>query len=394
MLEHVARTNLPLILSTGGATISEIDNVVQFLQHREKDFALMHCVAEYPTRAEHMELNQIDLLKARYPGLRLGYSTHENPNETMAVGMVIAKGCTILEKHVGVASEKYALNEYSASPDQVVEWLKVAERAFSMLGVEGRRLDTTKEEQATLLALRRGMFAKRDIPAGHVLQNDDVFMAIPTQDEHVVANEWSKYNRFVSTTEIKANAPILHACVNKDSVQEKILSIVLRVNDMLRQGNIVIPNETQLEISHHYGVHRFYEVGAALITIINRDYCKKVIVMLPGQKHPTHHHKKKDETLHVLHGNLTVTLDGETRSYGKGEMIVVEPEMKHSFETDIGAVFEEISSTHYKNDSHYSDEAIGGYSERKTLITYWSGLFTPPEKADRKSKEPLLSPAK
>jgi len=374
MLEHAVRTGLPMILSTGGATLEEIDNVVSFLQHRDTDFALMHCVAEYPTRAEHMELNQIDWLKQRFPGVQIGYSTHENPALTMPVAMVIAKGCTILEKHVGVAAGDYALNEYSASPAQVREWLKAAQSAFSMLGVTARRLDTTKEEQSTLLSLRRGLFAKRDISAGTVLRDEDVFMAIPTQSEHVVANEWSKYNRFTTLTDIKALEPVLHSSVRKDDMRDKIISIVLSVNEMLELGNIVIPKNVKLEISHHYGVDRFHEVGAALITVINRDYCKKVIVMVPGQKHPTHHHNKKDETLHVLHGTLCVTLDGVTKDYTKGEMIVVEPGMRHSFETKTGSVFEEISSTHFANDSCYADESIGGYSDRKTLITYWSGL--------------------
>jgi uncharacterized cupin superfamily protein len=114
--------------------------------------------------------------------------------------------------------------------------------------------------------------------------------------------------------------------------------------------------------------------------------------MLPGQKHPTHHHNKKDETLHVLHGTLTVTLDGVTKDYSKGEMIVVEPGMRHSFESITGSVFEEISSTHFQNDSCYSDETIGGYSDRKTLITYWSGLLPDIERELKQMQ--ALTPAK
>jgi N-acetylneuraminate synthase len=55
-------------------------------------------------------------------------------------------------------------------------------------------------------------------------------------------------------------------------------------------------------------------------------------------------------------------------------MIVVEPNDPHSFESSTGCVFEEISSTHRINDSFYTDKKIGGYSDRKTLITYWSDL--------------------
>jgi sialic acid synthase SpsE len=52
----------------------------------------MHCVAEYPTAPENLQLNQIDLLKARYPQVRVGYSTHEYPNNFDAIKIAIAKG--------------------------------------------------------------------------------------------------------------------------------------------------------------------------------------------------------------------------------------------------------------------------------------------------------------
>ena len=68
LLERIVKTDKPLIASTAGAGLEEIDKVVSFFQHREKEFALMHCVGEYPTRIDSLQMNQIDLLKQRYPG--------------------------------------------------------------------------------------------------------------------------------------------------------------------------------------------------------------------------------------------------------------------------------------------------------------------------------------
>jgi len=106
LLEDIARTNRPIIASTAGATIEEIDQVISFLSHRNKDFAILHCVGEYPTPDERMNLGQIDYLRKRYPDVRIGFSTHEAPSNFDIVKMAIAKGATIFEKHVGVATEK------------------------------------------------------------------------------------------------------------------------------------------------------------------------------------------------------------------------------------------------------------------------------------------------
>lgn len=371
LLERVAKTDKPIIASTAGASLQDIDNVVGFLEHRGKDFVLMHCVAEYPTPAERLQLNQIDLLKARYPQVRIGYSTHETPGETMAAVMTVAKGCTVFEKHVGVSSDDYALNDYSVGPEQLRDWLTAVERAFAVAGVSNARAEHSAAEMASLTSLRRGVFAKRDVAAGERLGDDDVFMAIPTQDGHITANDWSKYNRYYAVAPIRANEAVLRTNTRVEKTRETIYSIVQRVKDLLGRANIVVPGKAELEISHHYGIERFDEFGATMITVVNRTYCKKLIAVLPGQKHPAQYHEKKEETFHVLHGSLRVTLNGLTKEHAAGDVVVVEPGVHHEFESADGAVFEEISSTHHANDSFYVDPVIQGNPDRKTFLTYW-----------------------
>jgi len=90
--------------------------------------------------------------------------------------------------------------------------------------------------------------------------------------------------------------------------------------------------------------------------------------LLPGQKHPSHTHKLKEETFNVIYGDLNLDLGGSVKTYGRGDMILVERNMSHSFSTVNGAVFEEISTTHYKNDSFYDDRTIMENRERKTEV--------------------------
>ena len=139
LLERIVQTDKPIIASTAGATLDEIDKVVSFFQNRQKRFALMHCVGEYPTKPDTLNLNQIDLLKQRYPGVTVGYSTHEEPDNIESIQIAIGKGASIFEKHVAVETETFTKNEYSATPHQITRWLQAADRAYRMNGVSGQR---------------------------------------------------------------------------------------------------------------------------------------------------------------------------------------------------------------------------------------------------------------
>ena len=71
LLEEMVQLDKPIIASTAGASESDIDSVISFFKNREKDFAIMHCVAQYPTPNHKLNLSQIDYLSNRYPGINL-----------------------------------------------------------------------------------------------------------------------------------------------------------------------------------------------------------------------------------------------------------------------------------------------------------------------------------
>jgi mannose-6-phosphate isomerase-like protein (cupin superfamily) len=211
------------------------------------------------------------------------------------------------------------------------------------------------------------------VKAGASLGDKDVFFAIPTQDGHVTANDWSKYTQYVATRDIRKGEAILADNTDKTLVRAKVYDIVQKARRLLEEGRISFPGEAQLEISHHYGLDKFDEFGIVMITVVNRGYCKKLILTFPGQKHPEQYHNKKEETFHVLHGELLLDLDGERRICRPGDVVTVEPGVRHAFTTDTGVVVEEISSTHFIDDSYYTDESIGRNPHRKTFITHWLG---------------------
>jgi sialic acid synthase SpsE/mannose-6-phosphate isomerase-like protein (cupin superfamily) len=371
LAERIAQTPVPLIISTAGESFEEIDRVVSFYLHRKKIAAIMHCVGEYPTAENNLQLNQIDLLRHRYANIEIGYSTHEAPDQLDAVKMAVAKGATHFEKHVGVPTAEYPLNAYSASPVQVRRWLEAARLAQMMAGVENQRHDFSTTERRTLNELRRAVFARRAIAAGEVIRLQDVFLSIPGREGQLVANNLSKYTEFRATRDYAPNEAILLAGVSATDTRSLLHGIVHDVTTLLKKSRAIVPAQLHLEVSYHYGLERFRECGSTTITVINREYCKRVILILPGQRHPEQWHKQKDETYHMLYGEIDLVLDGQHRRCVLNDVVIIPRGVRHEFSSATGAVIEEISSAYSQDDSYYSDPAITANADRKTYVTNW-----------------------
>ena len=108
-----------------------------------------------------------------------------------------------------------------------------------------------------------------------------------------------------------------------------------------------------------------------MMDVINRDYCKKLLVLLPGQYHPEQMHRKKEETFHILYGSIKLIINNKVTLLKAGEVVTILKKQKHAFSSNKGAIIEEISTTHYKNDSFYTDKKIMNNKNRKTILTYW-----------------------
>jgi len=371
LLEKIVLPDSTTIVSTAGASLPQIDQVVSFFQHRDRNIALMHCVGEYPTATDHLQLNQIALLQKRYPTIPIGYSTHEHPDNVRAVSIALGLGAKILEKHVAVETEQFKKNDYSVTPGQAREWLDRASEAYQMLGEEQERHSISDKEAKDLRQFQRGVFLKHSVPQGHILGDADVFFAFPCIPDQLLANDWSKYMTYETNRPLEENVSLMKEDVRNTSKREAVYQICQEVKSLLKQAGIVYPGGVELEISHHYGIQKFNETGIAMLTVVNREYCKKIIIVLPGQNHPEQLHKRKEETFHVLFGELQLALDGSPSELQAGETVVIEPGTRHAFSTTTGCVLEEISTSHYQDDSYYTDPVIMENLERKTILKYW-----------------------
>lgn len=370
LMEEAAKVGKPLIVSTGGKTISDIDKIYNFLTHREVEFSLLHCVAEYPVPLERIQLDFIDRMKKRYRNIPIGYSGHEDPNDHIVSMLTVAKGATIFERHVGLPTDTISLNAYSMNPQQADKWVESIIHAKTICTL--RKEDTkyiSQEELDSLQSLARGVYTKGNIIAGGVINREDVYFAMPLQEGQMTSGEF--YEGLVATKNYIANAPLKEKKYVSDIKSAR--SIIHDAKGMLFEAGITLGKNIEVELSHHYGIGNFRHIGALIVNVVNREYCKKLIIVLPGQKHPRHHHKIKEETFLVLYGDLEIEIDGVKYSLKPGDMQTVLRGQVHSFSSKKGAVFEEISTTHVNGDSYYDDQQIMSKDliERKTFIKDW-----------------------
>ncbi len=369
LLEKVAGTWAgPIVASTAGATNEEILRVTSFFDNRKLDYAIMHCVAAYPTPDAALKLGRIDHLRKLVPHAPIGYSTHEKPDNYLAAPLALAEGAVILERHVGSADNGNAINSYSSDLSNLRIWFETIKHSIEMLGTTEVLEESNPQEMEALHGLRRYTFAQTDIEIGQKIGTSNVYYAIPGSDAQVAANEMGKYVNLIAKVPIQAGKPILRSdCEIQDSHQ-LVFGYKKAIMQILSQSGLTMPSDSLLELSHHYGLESFEKYGCAMITIVNKDYCKKIIVLLPGQTHPAMYHKQKDETFFLAFGEVSLKLDDKLIDFKIGNLEHIPKGMVHQMSSDSGAVIEEISSSHILSDSFYLDESITNNPNRKTFI--------------------------
>jgi len=190
LIEKMAKTKKPVIVSTGGSSLKDLDDLVTFFDNRHIPLAINHCVSLYPSEDCDIELNQIDFLRSRYPHHTIGFSTHEYSDWTSSMLMAYAKGARTFERHVDIQTEGMTVSPYCSVPEQVDTWFKAFHRAKRMCGAPGTQKRLPPQKEITYLdSLVRGVYAKRDLPVGHVLQDADVYLAIPLQQGQISCRE-------------------------------------------------------------------------------------------------------------------------------------------------------------------------------------------------------------
>ena len=223
LIEKIATTRKPVIVSTGGSSLKDIDDLVTFFDHRSIPLAINHCVSVYPSEKNELELNQIDFLKNRYPDHIIGFSTHERNEDIQdAIMMAYAKGARTFERHIDIDADGIAVSPYCSLPQDVDRWIKGYKKAVVACGHSAETKVVAPRKEVTYLdALVRGVYARWDLPKGHKLTEDDVYLAIPLQKGQISCREFMAGE--VLLCDIKKDAPIKIDDINSPYAKNKDL---------------------------------------------------------------------------------------------------------------------------------------------------------------------------
>jgi len=224
IIEKIATTKKPVIVSTGGSPVKDLDDLVLFFENRNISLAINHCVSIYPTDDSELELNQIDYLRSRYPNHVIGFSTHECHDWTTSITIAYAKGARTFERHIDIEADNIAVSAYCSLPHQIDEWFKAYKKAKEMCGGPGvQKRIAPKKEIDYLDALIRGVYARRDLAEGHALTDNDVYLAIPLQKGQI------------SCRELMRGEVLLKPCAQDQPIMIEMIDSPYAYDDNLKQ---------------------------------------------------------------------------------------------------------------------------------------------------------------
>lgn len=223
LLRKMAASGLPVVASSGGADAEHIDALVNYFTSRNIPFALNHCVSLYPSEDSELELNQIDYLRNRYPGIVIGLSTHEHRDWHDSILIAYGKGARTFERHIDIDYEGVPVSAYCTRPEQADVWFKAFNKAKEMCGGPATfRREVPEKERRYLDALVRGTYARHDLPVGHVLTDADVYHMVPLLKGQISTREFEGGEKL--TQPVAAGTAIQLAALDAPYAKDAVLA--------------------------------------------------------------------------------------------------------------------------------------------------------------------------
>jgi sialic acid synthase len=176
LLRHVAAFNKPLVLSTGGATLDDVDRAVETIVAINARLAVLQCTSAYPAEIEDLNLRVVEVFRERYPELVIGLSDHHNGIAMSVVAYML--GARVVEKHFTLNHAwKGTDHAFSLMPEGMRKLVRDLRRVPVALGDGVKRRYPSEEKP--LEKMGKKLVAARDLPAGHVLAAGDLVAKSP-----------------------------------------------------------------------------------------------------------------------------------------------------------------------------------------------------------------------
>lgn len=176
LLAAMAETKIPMILSTGMAGEKELDDALETVGKYHQNISILHCVSEYPTRPENVNLATITYLQKHYPEFRIGYSDHTIGIATPAAA--VAMGASMIEKHITLDRRMKGTDQAgSLGPDGVNRMVRDIRLMDMSIGKE--EIFISEGAQNASHKLERSIATKRFMKAGEIITESDIHLLSP-----------------------------------------------------------------------------------------------------------------------------------------------------------------------------------------------------------------------
>ena len=211
-LRELAGFGVPLILSTGGGTLEDVERAVEAITQLNPHVAVLQCTASYPVDVEELNLSVITTYRERFPDLVVGLSDHHN-----GIAMAVAAhmlGARIVEKHFTLNHAwKGTDHAFSLMPDGMRRLVRDLRRVPVALGDGVKR--PLPSEQKPIEKMGKKLVAARDLPAGHVLRPGDLVARSPA-DEGLPPSELERLIGRTTTAALAADDTVSEGQLEPD----------------------------------------------------------------------------------------------------------------------------------------------------------------------------------
>ena len=176
LLECLAETKIPIILSTGMAGKKELDDALNVITKYHNEISILHCVSQYPTEPDNLNLRTISYLKKHYGQYHIGFSDHTIGISAPAIA--VGMGAEIIEKHITIDRRMKGTDQAgSLGPDGVNRMIRDIRITERWLGTEDLYID--KSVAASKEKLERSIASNKLIKKGEIITDSDIHMLSP-----------------------------------------------------------------------------------------------------------------------------------------------------------------------------------------------------------------------
>lgn len=192
LLSALAETKIPIIVSTGMAGRKQLDEALETISAYHTDISILHCVSEYPTRYENVNLNTIKFLQENYSDYTIGYSDHTIGIATPLAA--VAMGATIIEKHITLDRRMKGSDQAgSLGTDGIARMVRDIRNLEDSFGE--KNIFISESVMNAKVKLERSIATKTTLEKGHILTEDDIHMLSPGD-----GFKWSEKDRLIGKT--------------------------------------------------------------------------------------------------------------------------------------------------------------------------------------------------